>query len=271
MKYTVITTFNQAGLKQYGQRMIDTFEQYWPAEVDLVVYAENCKPTVSRANTCVTDLLSDSADLQQFIHRHHNNPLAHGQSTADRQVDPKKQFRWDAVRFAYKVFSTALAATTIKTDWLIWLDADTHTHSLVPMSGLLALCPDDSMISYLGRSETYHSECGWVAYNLNNSQTQQFIKDFVDMYNKDEIFALDEWHDSYVWDVVRRRYCGANKFYNLNPAPDTKGLAGHPFINSALGLYLDHVKGKRKIAGQSKAKDIAMHLDHPYWKKVLGK
>ena len=271
MKYTVITTFNQAGLKQYGQRMISTFEQYWPAEVDLVVYAENCKPTVSRANTCVADLLSDSAELRQFIERHQNNPLAHGQSTPDRQVDPKKQFRWDAVRFAYKVFSIALAAATIKTDWLVWLDADTHTHSLVPISGLNALCPVDSMISYLGRSETYHSECGWVAYNLTNPQTLQFIKDFVDMYNNDKIFELDEWHDSYVWDVVRRRYYGTNKFYNLNPAPSTKGLAGHPFINSALGLYMDHVKGKRKVLGQSKAKDIAMHLDHPYWKKVLGK
>ena len=271
MKYTVITTFNQAGLKQYGQRMISTFEQYWPAEVDLVVYAENCKPTVSRANTCVTDLLSDSADLRQFIERHQNNPLAHGQSTSDRQVDPKKQFRWDAVRFAYKVFSIALAAATIKTDWLVWLDADTHTHSPVPITGLNELCPADSMISYLGRSETYHSECGWVAYNLTNPRTRQFIKDFVDMYNNDEIFKLDEWHDSYVWDIVRRKYYGENKFYNLNPAPDTKGLAGHPFINSALGLYMDHVKGKRKVSGQSKAKDIAMHLDHPYWKKVLGK
>ena len=271
MKYTVITTFNQAGLKQYGQRMISTFEQYWPAEVDLVVYAENCKPTVSRANTCVADLLSDSAELRQFIERHQNNPLAHGQSTPDRQVDPKKQFRWDAVRFAYKVFSIALAVTTVKTDWLIWLDADTHTHSPVPIAGLHELCPVDSMISYLGRSETYHSECGWVAYNLTNPQTLQFIKDFVAMYNNDEIFELDEWHDSYVWDVVRRKYYGANKFYNLNPAPGTKGLAGHPFINSALGLYMDHVKGKRKVTGQSKAKDIAMHLDHPYWKKVLGK
>ena len=271
MKYTVITTFNQAGLKQYGQRMISTFEQYWPAEVDLVVYAENCKPTVSRANTCVTDLLANSADLQQFIERHQNNPLAHGQSTPDRQVDPKKQFRWDAVRFAYKVFSIALAAGTVKTDWLVWLDADTHTHSPVPIAGLNELCPADSMISYLGRSETYHSECGWVAYNLTNLQTPQFIKDFVDMYNNDEIFELDEWHDSYVWDVVRRRYHGANKFYNLNPAPSTKGMAGHPFINSTLGLYMDHVKGKRKNKGCSFSHEILTHHDHPYWKKVLGK
>ena len=271
MKYTVITTFHDQGLKQYGQRMIDTFERHWPREVDLVVYAENCRPRSSRSNVQTIDLLSTSTDLQQFVERHKNNPLAHGQSTPDKQIDPKKQFRWDAVRFAYKVFSIALAASTVKTDWLVWLDADTLTHSPVPISGLSALCPADSMISYLGRGETYHSECGWVAYNLNNPQTQQFIKDFVDMYNKDEIFKLDEWHDSYVWDVVRRRYCGTNKFYNLNTVPNTRGLAGHPFINSALGLYMDHVKGKRKNKGSSFSHEILTHHDHPYWKKVLGK
>ena len=95
MKYNVITTFHDQGLKQYGQRMIDTFEQYWPAEVGLVVYAENCQPRISKSNIQVVDLLANSADLQQFIERHQNNPLAHGQSTLDRQVDPKKQFRWE--------------------------------------------------------------------------------------------------------------------------------------------------------------------------------
>ena len=44
-RYTVITTFHQAGLDKYGQRMISTFEQYWPADVDLVV-------ANARAATC---------------------------------------------------------------------------------------------------------------------------------------------------------------------------------------------------------------------------
>ena len=107
MKYTVITTFHDQGLKQYGQRMIDTFEQHWPTEVDLIVYAENCRPRSSKSNVQIIDLLEASTDLQQFVERHKNNPLAHGQSTPDKQIDPKKQFRWDAVRFAYKVFSVA--------------------------------------------------------------------------------------------------------------------------------------------------------------------
>jgi hypothetical protein len=56
----------------------------------------------------------------------------------------------------------------------------------------------------------------------------------------------------------------------LNPSWTDKGLAGHPFINSELGRYMDHVKGKRKEQGMSRAKEIIMHTDHPYWQGVIN-
>ena len=45
MKYTVVTTFNAEGYNTYGRRMIDTFLQTWPQEVELQVYAEACAVT----------------------------------------------------------------------------------------------------------------------------------------------------------------------------------------------------------------------------------
>jgi hypothetical protein len=56
MKYTVITTFNEAGYKQYGQRMIQTFLQNWPAEVTLVVYAEDCTVEETAPNLVIRDI-----------------------------------------------------------------------------------------------------------------------------------------------------------------------------------------------------------------------
>jgi hypothetical protein len=269
MKYTVITTFHQPGLEQYGQRMIDTFEQYWPADVDLIVCAENCEPKITRPNTQVIDLLATSAPLRDFVERHRNNPLAHGQAGPPDVFNPKKQFRWNAVRFCYKVFATALCAEQTPNGWLIWLDADSHTHSPVTADWLASVCPVNSLASYLGRGEKYHSECGWVAYNLDHPATQQFIQDFVNMYISDDIFKEREWHDSYIWDIVRKQYQTQHHFFNLNPSVDDKGLAGHPFINSELGRVMDHVKGKRKDQGHSKAKEVVLHQDNPYWKKVL--
>jgi len=270
VKYTVITTFHGVGLQQYGQRMIDTFEKNWPREVDLMVFAEDCQPQVSKNNSHIIDLKASSRDLREFLARHRDNDLAHGRSGPPDVYNPRKQFRWDAVRFCYKVFSVAEAAQRINNGWMIWLDADTHTHTQIPQSWLSRVCPADSMISYIGRGEKYHSECGWVAYNLDHPATRDFVKDFVDMYVTDSIFDEREWHDSYIWDVIRRKYQHLHRFHDLNPEPDTKGLAKHPFINSELGGYMDHVKGDRKHQGHSKSKEIAMHLDNPYWRRVKG-
>lgn len=269
MKYNVITTFSKQGLEQYGQRMIDTFERFWPAEVSLTVCTENCQPNTNRPNTAVVDLLAESADLQKFIARHKDNPRAHGLDGPPDVFNPKKQFRWDAVRFSYKVYTIALCASKLQSGWMIWLDADTVTHSPIASSVFDKILPADAMISYLGRGEQYHSECGWVGYNLDHPMTRKFISDFVAMYNNDTIFNYPEWHDSYIWDIVRRQYQTTNKFYNLNPSNDVKGLAGHPFINSDLGLYMDHVKGARKIIGTSKPKDVVTHRNHPYWQQII--
>ena len=269
MKYTVITTFNQAGLDTYGQRMIDTFERFWPADVDLLVCAENCQPRVIRPNVRVMDLLNNSPILCEFIQRHANNDLAHGRAGPPDVFNPKKQFRWDAVRFSYKVFSVALCSSMLTDQWMIWLDADTCTHSPVDQAWLSRVCPEESMISYLGRGEKYHSECGWVAYNLNYPTTREFINRFVGMYQQDEIFRHREWHDSYIWDEVRKSYRDRMTFHNLNPDPDTKGLAKHPFINSELGRVMDHFKGSRKDQGHSRAKEVVLHKDLPYWRRLL--
>lgn len=268
MKYTVITTFNQSGLDRYGQRMIDTFEQHWPADVDLIVCAEDCQPRTSRPNTFVVNLLEENKDLREFINRHRNNPLAHGQAGPPEVFQPNKQFRWDAVRFCYKVYAQSLCADRIESGWMIWLDADTITHSTIPDNWLGSVCPGNAMISYLGRGENYHSECGWVGYNLDKSECRQFIRDFVNMYNRDDIFKQREWHDSYIWDVLRRQFQGRCKFHNLNPLEQIDARAGHPFINSDLGRYMDHLKGARKDTGKSKAKDLKIKRSEDYWQSL---
>ena len=64
------------------------------------------------------------------------------------------------------------------------------------------------------------------------------------MYDTDELFNLAEWHDSFLWDHVRREFQdqGLIQMHNLNPADPSQGKAGHPFINSVLGTVMDHMK-----------------------------
>jgi hypothetical protein len=272
MKYSVVTTFNQSGYKQYGQRMIQTFLAQWPAEVDLVVYAENCAVTETAPNLTVRDI-SVCTDLVAFKQRWQGVPKANGDVSQDPvrslRRDAGKGFKWDAVRFAHKVYSIFHCAQNTNADILIWMDGDTVCHSRVTIADLQRLCPEDSELGFLGRRGKF-SECGLYSMNLGATNIQQFLTEFQRMYDDAEqgIFTLDEWHDSYVWDQVRKR-SGPAIFHNLNRHMHAKNLSGHPFINSALGNYMDHAKGNRKKYGHSLSTDIQQHQDHPYWKQIL--
>ena len=122
MKYTVISTFNETGYKQYGQRMIQTFLKTWPQEVTLVVYAEDCTVAETAPNLVVHDLAVADA-LTTFKSNWQGVPKATGNVTNDpvrsRRKDSGKGFKWDAVRFAHKVYSIFHCARSISTDWLL--------------------------------------------------------------------------------------------------------------------------------------------------------
>lgn len=273
MSYTIITSFHAPGLARYGQRMIDTFDQHWPREVPLVVYAEDCAPRTPSDRVAIRDLHACSPDLVAFKDRHRDNPVANGTVAKDTSVPFRdNNFKWDAVRFSNKVFAVLHAASTVTTDWMIWLDADTLTFRDVPQDLLPRICDDTAMACYLGRQEKYHSECGWVAYNLRHAHTQEFMSQWRDLYVHDQLFDLREYHDSYLFDELRRRFQSqrGTKFHNMTPVSGKKG-PGHPFIASELGRYMDHLKGDvRKDLGRSRhskdAESYAVHQDLEYWR-----
>ena len=80
------------------------------------------------------------------------------------------------------------------------------------------------------------------------------INRIIKIYTSGEIFSLQEWHDSYIWDHVRSEYEDKKiKFKNIS----NKGYDHyHPFINSGLEEFFDHLKGpNRKKDGVSPEKD----------------
>jgi hypothetical protein len=265
MKYTVCTTFNASGYEKYGRRMIQTFLQNWPAEVTLVVYAEACAVAESAPNLVVRDIAVAHA-LTTFKSIWQGVPRANGDVSQDpvrsRRKDSGKGFKWDAVRFAHKVYSIFHCARSISTDWLLWMDADTVCHSAITVADLDHLCPPDRDLCFLGRNGKY-TECGLYAMNLRSSGTLKFLKEFQRVYDDAEngIFTMKEWHDSYVFDVVRKSMTLAQHDWSSHLISGE----GHPLINSDWGAYLDHLKGDRKDQGRSKAKDLTVKRTEAYW------
>src|SRR5258708_3526237 len=118
MRFAVLTTCNAKGWDQYGRRMVETFDQFWPPDVPLYLYAELFEPDHPRP---VVRTLPKW--LTEFKERHAENPGAHG------LIDGNYNFLHDCVRFAHKVAAVTDAALTLETDVLIWADADIVTHA----------------------------------------------------------------------------------------------------------------------------------------------
>lgn len=277
MNLTVVTTFHKAGYDKYGKRMIQTFLQNWPNSVELYVFAENCAVEEQAPNLKVFDLHQASRELVAFKEKWKNVPKANGDVSNDpirsKRKDSGKGFKWHAIRFAHKVYSIFAAAQLTNNEWLMWMDADTICHSPISINDLQRMLPNVDLC-YLGRRGKY-SECGLYAMHMTSPITLQFLKEFQRVYDQAEggIFEMAEWHDSFVFDEVRKRFPNlkqhdwAAHLYDLRPRPGMSQGEGHPLINSDWGAWLDHLKGGRKDTGQSLRTDLKVPRKEPYWQQ----
>jgi len=276
-QYLFVTTFNEDGYNKYGEKMIDAFLTFWPDTQRIVVYVEDFDLPwkFARDPRITVRDLNQVQSLTAFKTRHEDNPKAHGHWPVETYLT-QKNFKFDAVRFSHKVFALYDAFHNLLEDAkaLVWLDADTITHRKVPEDFIEKVAPRNyfdsggkhpyGIAAYLGRIKQ-HSECGFVVYNCTHPMMSDFWQTFANYYITDEIFNLKEWHDSFVFDHVRKIFEERGmKNRNLTP----RHFTGHPFINCALGEYMDHMKGARKHHGRSKKSErIVRAQNEPGWWK----
>lgn len=264
---SVVTTFHKAGLDNYAQNMIDSFIKNWPKEITLYAYAEECTPIVNASNVIVKDLHKSSPELVAFKQKWKNVPKANGDVTKDpirsKRKDAGKGFKWDAVRFAHKVYSIFDCARICNTDKIMWMDADMICHSPIDMARINELVLPAYDLCYVGRDRKW-PECGLYSINLKTTDGQLFLKEFQRVYDDAEngIFEMDEWHDSFVFEEVRK----SMSLKCLNWGQGIIRGEGHPLINGPWGAYLDHLKGGRKALGKSKPSDLLKPRVETYWR-----
>jgi hypothetical protein len=179
------------------------------------------------------------------------------------QLNIAPDFRFDAFRFSFKIFSILQAIELFRPDsHYAWLDADVRCLRPLSSKGLVEFFPaDDEVMSYLGRLKFpltgAYSECGFLGFNARCSRVSAFLSRMADVYVSGEIFSHREWHDSWIWDQVRLEFeRNGDKFKNISGIAEN---THHPFINSRLGEFFDHLKGpKRKVAGRSMDTDYVL-------------
>ena len=274
---TVVTTFHPEGLDLYGQRFLDSFANRVDKKIKLLVYAEDCTPNNPDPQQIeIIDAKTTLPKLVAFKEKWKDDPKANGippaHIKARRQRDWHKEFKWHAIRFANKTYAVYDACERSK-GWCVWMDADTFVHSDWSYDQFKNLLPENSYITYVGRgkgSQTW-PECGFYGMNLNHPVCHEFLKEFERMYEEAEqgIFLLEEWHDSYVFGEILKKY---KDFPSHDYSADMylreakSGGGGHPLINGPLGKWIDHMKGGRKNVGKSKNSDIMVTRTEEYWR-----
>jgi len=242
--FSAVTTFNLEKHK-YGIEMINSFFANWPDEVKLTAYIENASPiddALVKNKIVIKEFHENIPEYRLFLKKFKEK---------DKYTD---DFRFNVFRFAHKVYAISKALKDVKTKYLIWLDSDIKTHKKIPISFLHSLVDDTRYLSYLGRENISikhlnYSECGFLVFNTEHFIHSQFWRDMMQMYDGGKLFQEKEWHDSYIFDVVRKNLEINSNIKNINISDmglvDIKS-EDHVFVASVLGKFMDHKKGNRK-------------------------
>lgn len=235
--YAVITTFANQHWSIYAKSMLESFARFWPNEIPILVelddeqLVQECGKVMRPQDAIAAGWQQDHAD---FVARnkHHDDP---------------QDYRRQVTRFSHKVFALHRALEAIKKQkadggaaprYLIWLDADVITTRIVTMADIEACLPKDgAAVSYMGRKDWPHSECGFLVFDLEH-EGDIFLDVWHGLYISDEILKLKETHDSWAFDQVRNS-AGAPKCTNL-----TEGKPGMDiWQHSPMGAWSTHHKG----------------------------
>ena len=274
---TIATTWGTKYWPNPVQPCIESTIKNWPDHAKILLYPDDMSQQINSDRCYHFDLCKEQPKLQDFIDRHKNNskfnPRIKQTTKEQKDFDKNTQiYIYDCVRFSYKVFACIDAYQKTNPDMLWYLDADLLTFEKIPMSWLEHIIPDTAFTSYLGRPKKGFSETGYYAFNTAHKYAMEFFERWQTYYDKDRFLELKGYTDSFTFDGARLELEKEGKIKNedLNDGRwSGERKSRHPFINSELGQYMDHMKGyDRKAQMSSKKRDLTTKQTHPYWKTL---
>jgi len=260
---TMITSMNEKLFESYGEKFITSWSNNADAETKLIVSFEGeASPKIKSLQSENIEIISINSDLFKLFHNKFGKfSESKGFIFSKNKKMPgvasfSYNYRYDAIRFSFKVFSIykCLELGLIKNNFA-WIDSDIVCLKKFSSSDLNEFFPEkDQLASYLGR-DTFpkpnpYSECGFIGYNFSHPQVFEFIEEMLRYYLSGDIFLLNEWHDSYVFDTCRRNF-EQKQIEFKNISIDFMNEE-HPFMKTNLRHFFDHLKGpERKAIGHS--------------------
>ena len=225
MKIKLISTFSDAGYHDYAKNFVESCFKHIK-DIDVVIY----KDTVDLENKesiLFLNLEDSCPNLVNFKKRNTHRTF--------------KKFRHDGVRFAHKVYATIHASREPNLDYLIWLDADTEIYDTVDPEYFLKFLPIGKFVGYIGRDTD--SETGFLIFDMKHSEAKNFFDRYEWYYNTDAIYTKSEFHDGFIFDVIKKEFEADNRISSHSISPT--GVAKNHF-NTIFEGFMLHYKGEGK-------------------------
>jgi len=269
----IVTSFNQKLYEKYAFQFINSYNNQ-NIPFDLYIYSEDDSNDFKnlKSNMYLIQLLNVEKNLKKFYENNENYNLEIYKNTPE-----KRKWKYDAIRFSYKVFSLTHNFFYFKKyNYMIWIDADTVFQKTFDHKLIKNLINKDNMMSYLGRSNLEgHSECGFLIFNRLNDKINNYLMDMKNMYLTKSVFNEKEWHDSYIWDLIRKKYEKKYNITNFNISEffynqlknkekinKDKFMSKNILLKIPLNKYLLHLKGIKN----KEEKDIVTQKEENIYK-----
>lgn len=238
MKIDVMTSFSKAYYDHVGKHSITSWLEYWPKDVQMLAYVENCE---LEHNDRIKQI--DIATLDQEFYGFMRDP------------DVKSRIK----TFAKKGYSWVHAVQNSTADYLIWLDADVMTKQPVTKEFLEQQCDPNLLSTFMGvwydgkRDENgvdikfekplFSSETCVYFFNLRHPEAQAFARRYKEYYTQKITHNLRRFIDTDVFGACVIEFQDRAKFKDINP--DNRKT---PLPKTHLHPYLQHLKAGIKDA-----------------------
>lgn len=242
MKAAVVTTFPNNCFEVYAKEMLLSFVKNWPQEIPLMVQLDD-------------DLLFDQ--VNKILRPQDGIAVGQEEEHANfiqrnKDKDDPQNYRKQPVRFCHKIFAIKRALDAIGRQkaaggdddtprYLIWMDADVTTNRPVTIPEIKECLPKQGdAVSYMGRKDWDHSECGWLAFDLENQKSISLLNAIFTEYTSNTVLEWEQQHDSFIFDrIFTKEGLWPNGGTNLTE--NAKGRDVWP--QSPMGKWSTHHKG----------------------------
>jgi hypothetical protein len=224
MTYKIITGMSLDYYNNIGQRMIESWLEYWPKDFVLNVYTEDNLP-VNNSRVNVIDITDIDPAYTEF-------------QNAKFKLESRSK------RFAKKAWPI-MKNLEDNTGFLIWIDADVITEDYITEDYLSSLLPGDCFSCHIGvpQGNYYSVETGFFIIDKSNPYKDKFLEKYKYIYYNRDFSDMHKPFDGDAFGKVIRdlRKNTAFKYKELNG----EKMGKSPF-NNIFKDKMKHYKAKRK-------------------------